>query len=141
MVDDAKNVMLAIGDSMKAAIVTARALLGISGVALLLLGIAFWTGHALALIPLHMILGGVLMLSLWILVAISFYMRVALRLGIVVVVWSLAVALLGMTHAHLLPGYGHWVIQVLHLLIGIAAMGLGGVLATRLSSRATPRSR
>jgi len=42
---------------MKAAIVTARALLGISGVALLLLAIAFWTGHALTLISLHIFFG------------------------------------------------------------------------------------
>lgn len=40
---------------MNIAIVVSVVLLGISNVALLLLGVLFWTGHALALIPLHML--------------------------------------------------------------------------------------
>lgn len=35
---------------MKIAIIVSRVLLDISGVALLLLGILFWTGHALVLV-------------------------------------------------------------------------------------------
>lgn len=120
---------------MKAAIIVSRVLLGISGVALLLLGILFWTGHVLTLIPLHMLLGAVLVLSMWMLVAISLYARTAMGLAAVVLAWSLVVPLLGMTQMQLLPGSGHWIIQVLHLLVGIAAMGLGGVLAKRLTAR------
>lgn len=120
---------------MKAAIVSARVLLGISGVALLLLGILFWTGHALTLIPLHMLLGALLVLSMWMLVALSFYARMAMTLAAVVLVWSLIVPLLGMAQMRLLPGGAHWIVQVLHLLVGVAAMGLGGVLAKRLTAR------
>lgn len=119
---------------MKAAIIVARMLLGVSGVALLLLGVLFWTGHALALIPLHMLLGAILVLSMWMLVAISLYARVAMGFAAVVLVWSLVTPLLGMTQVQLLPGSGHWIVQVLHLLVGIAAMGLGGVLAKRLTA-------
>lgn len=118
---------------MKTAIIVSRALLGLSGVALLLLGVLFWTGHALTLVPLHMLLGALLVLSLWMLVAISLYARTAMGFAAVVLVWSLIVPLLGMTQMQLLPGSGHWMIQVLHLLVGIAAMGLGGVLAKRLT--------
>lgn len=118
---------------MKTAIIVSRALLGLSGVALLLLGVLFWTGHALTLVPLHMLLGALLVLSLWMLVAISMYARTAMGFAAVVLVWSLIVPLLGMTQMQLLPGSGHWMIQVLHLLVGIAAMGLGGVLAKRLT--------
>lgn len=120
---------------MKTAILVARVLLGISGVALLALGVLFWTGHALTLIPLHMLLGALLVLSMWMLVAISLYARTAMGFAAVVLVWSLIVPLLGMTQMQLLTGSGHWIIQVLHLLVGIAAMGLGGVLAKRLMAR------
>lgn len=120
---------------MKIAIIVSRVLLGISGVALLLLGILFWTGHALTLVPLHMLLGALLVLSMWMLVAISLHARTAMGFAAVVLVWSLIVPLLGMAQMQLLPGGGHWVVQVLHLLVGIAAMGLGGVLAKRLTAQ------
>lgn len=120
---------------MKIAIIVSRVLLGISGVALLLLGILFWTGHALTLVPLHMLLGALLVLSMWMLVAISLHARTAMGFAAVVLVWSLIVPLLGMAQMQLLPGSGHWVVQVLHLLVGIAAMGLGGVLAKRLTAQ------
>ncbi|HET7930536.1 MAG TPA: hypothetical protein VFL63_04000 [Rhodanobacteraceae bacterium] len=120
---------------MKSAIIVARAVLGSSGVLLLLLGIAFWTGHALTLIPLHMALGAVLVLSMWMLAALGFYTRTATPLAVVVLVWSLIVPWLGMMQTQLLPGGAHWVIRALHLLVGIAAMGLGGVLAKRLMAR------
>ncbi len=81
---------------MKSAIIVARAVLGSSGVLLLLLGIAFWTGHALTLIPLHMALGAVLVLSMWMLAALGFYTRTATPLAVVVLVWSLIVPWLGM---------------------------------------------
>ncbi|MBN8737347.1 MAG: hypothetical protein J0H27_13900 [Xanthomonadales bacterium] len=120
---------------MKIAIIASRVLLGVSGVALLLLGILFWTGHALTLVPLHMLLGALLVLSMWMLVAISLHARTAMGFAAVVLAWSLIVPLLGMTQMQLLPGSGHWMIQVLHLLVGIAAMGLGGVLAKRLTAQ------
>lgn len=120
---------------MKIAIIVSRVLLGISGVALLLLGILFWTGHALTLVPLHMLLGALLVLSMWMLVAISLHARTAMGFAAVVLVWSLIVPLLGMAQMQLLPGSGHWVVQVLHLLVGIVAMGLGGVLAKRLTAQ------
>ena len=43
-----------------------------------------------------------------------------------------------MSQTRLLPGDAHWVIQVLHLLIGIGAMGLGQGLATRIKQIHTP---
>ncbi|MCL4301796.1 MAG: hypothetical protein KJ077_39240 [Anaerolineae bacterium] len=36
---------------------------------------------------------------------------------------------LGLTQAQLWPGAFHWVIQLIHLVVGLAAMGLGDRLA------------
>jgi hypothetical protein len=49
-----------------------------------------------------------------------------------VAVGGLVVLVLGMTQTSLLPGSSHWVIQVLHLLIGMAAVGSGEAIGGRL---------
>ena len=42
-----------------------------------------------------------------------------------------------MTQTQLLPGSWHWVIQVLHLLLGLGAMGQGEGLAARIKRART----
>lgn len=46
--------------------------------------------------------------------------------------------MLGMSQTRLLPGDAHWVIRVLHLLVGIVAMSLGQGLASRIKQIHTP---
>ncbi len=36
----------------------------------------------------------------------------------------MAVPILGLTQTQLLPGQSHWVIEVVHLLVGLGAIGL-----------------
>ena len=45
---------------------------------------------------------------------------------------GLIALLLGITQDSLLPGGAHWVIQVLHLLLGVAAVGSGEMIGGRL---------
>jgi hypothetical protein len=45
-----------------------------------------------------------------------------------------------LNQARLLPGDFHWIIQVLHLLVGLAAIGLGEDLAGRIRNRAAQGS-
>ena len=116
----------------------AQILIRICGPAALVLGVLFWTGNALTLIPVHMLAGIVLVLALWtlaIMAAVSGVQRglVALAIG-----WGLIVPMLGMSQNQLLPGSLHWVIQGLHLLFGIVAMGLGNGLARRIKQIQTP---
>jgi hypothetical protein len=107
-------------------------LIGISGLTAVVLGVLFWTGNALRLLPIHMLAGFVLVLTLWVLALLA--RRAGVRPGFValVIVWDLTVPILGLTQTQLLPGQAHWVIRVLHLLIGMGAMGLGQGLATRI---------
>ncbi|MBX6332057.1 MAG: hypothetical protein IRY91_09440, partial [Gemmatimonadaceae bacterium] len=49
----------------------ARWLVRLCGIALIILGILFWAGRALSLVPLHMLLGLVLVLALWVLAGIG----------------------------------------------------------------------
>ncbi|TMD91480.1 MAG: hypothetical protein E6I73_04175 [Chloroflexi bacterium] len=106
--------------------------LRISGALLILLGLAIWTGRADAIIPVHEFLGFVLVLSLWTLA--FFGARAGVPRGIVIaaIAWGLIAPLLGLTQANLLTNNWHWVIQVLHLLVGLAAIGTGEGLVQRM---------
>jgi hypothetical protein len=103
-----------------------------TGALLILLGVTFWTGNALQLIPVHIFLGIVLVLSLWMLAAIAGASGVQMRWVILAVAWGLILPVLGLTQDRLLAGGWHWTIQVLHLLIGLGAMGQGEGLAMRM---------
>lgn len=120
---------------MKSIILIARILLSLFGIALVLLGILFWTGHALSLLPLHMALGGLFVVCMWVLAVLGLLARGSRMFALLVLIWSLIVPALGVTQLRLLPGSDHWVIQVIHLLVGIIAMGLGHSLARRLGRR------
>lgn len=104
---------------------------------LLVLGVLFWTGHALTLINVHMLLGVLFVIALWTLSGIAAASHQPVWLVVVGVAWGLLVLVLGVTQQRLLPGSAHWVIDVLHLLIGLAALGLGETLAGRVRSRST----
>jgi len=103
--------------------------LRISGVLLILLGLAIWTGRADAIIPVHEFFGFVLVLSLWTLA--FFAARARVQRGVVVAgfAWGLIAPILGLTQANLLTNDWHWIIQILHLLVGLAAIGTGEGLA------------
>jgi hypothetical protein len=116
---------------MRTAINVARMLVRLDGIVMIILGTLFWTGNALALIPLHMLLGFLLVLALWTLALLAARSGVHPGLVAVAIVWGFVVPILGMNQDALLPGPAHWVIQVLHLLVGLAAIGLGEMLGRR----------
>jgi hypothetical protein len=106
--------------------------LRLSGVLLILLGLAIWTGRADSIIPVHEFIGLILVLSLWTLAFLA--ARAGVQRGIVVAAfaWGLIAPILGLTQANLLTNDWHWVIQILHLLVGLAAIGTGEGLAQRM---------
>lgn len=120
---------------MKYIVLIARSLISLFGIALVVLGILFWTGHALSLLSLHMALGGLFVVCMWVLALIGFLTRGSRGFALIVLVWSLIVPLLGVTQLRLMPGAGHWVIQAAHLLVGLIAMGLAHSLARRIGRR------
>jgi hypothetical protein len=116
---------------MKTAATIIQVLIRLLGLVVIVLGLLFWTGNALTLVPVHMLLGMTLVLLLWTQAVLA--ARAGGDAGLVAlgVVWGLVVVALGMMQSRLLPGEFHWVIKVLHLLVGIAAIGLADRLAGR----------
>ncbi len=117
---------------MKTATTVAQMLVRICGLLLIALGILFWTGNALTLIPVHMLLGVILVLSLWTLAGIAAASGVTPGFVVVAFLWGLLVPVLGITQDGILTGGLHWLIQVLHLLVGLAAIGQAEGLAARI---------
>lgn len=120
---------------MKATATALRIFVGLDGLVLIALGLLFWTGNAGALVPVHMLLGIALVLALWMLAVLAAAAGVNLGLVALAFVWGLIVPALGLTQERLLPGGAHWLIQVLHLLVGITAIALAQVLAMRIIAR------
>lgn len=113
----------------------AQMLVRVTGVAQILLGMFFWAGIATGLVPVHMIIGLVLVLGLWTLAVVGLRARASRGLVALSIVWGLVVPALGMTQEQLLPGSLHPIIQILHLVVGIAAMGMAETLAGQIRER------
>jgi hypothetical protein len=128
---------------MQTATVITRWVVRIAGLTQIVLGLMFWSGYALLLIPLHMLIGMVLVLGLWFLVV--FASRAGLHQGLVALafLWGLVLPVFGVTHIGLFPGEWHWVVRLVHLLLGIGALYLAERLAEhvlRRGARETARS-
>jgi hypothetical protein len=104
----------------------------ITGVLQLLLGLLFWTGDALGLIPVHMLLGTLLVLALWLLAVSASQLGIPVGMAAGAGVLGLLVLIVGFGQTSMLPGSAHWVIQVIHLLLGLAAIASAEMIGGRL---------
>jgi hypothetical protein len=120
---------------MQIATTTAQWVVRLTGATQVALGLLFWNGRALTLVPVHMMVGLGFVLGLWVLAGLA--ARAGVRPGLVLVaaLWGIAVLALGITQGRLLPGPAHWVVAVLHLLVGFAAMALAALLAAQIGKR------
>ena len=124
---------------MRIALIVAQTLVRILGSIMIILGLLFWTGNALALIPVHMLLGLTLVLTLWTMSGLAARSGKQPRLVALAIVWGFVVPILGYSQDSLLLGPAHWLIQVVHLLVGLTAIGLAETLARRALIRLSLR--
>jgi hypothetical protein len=105
----------------------------------LALGLAFWTGNLLALVPAHMLNGLLFTLLFEAQAGLAAWAGVSWRLVLLSVAWGLLVPWLGVTQTALLPGDLHWLVRVVHLLVGLVAIGLAQRLARGAQARLAER--
>ncbi len=117
---------------MRKAVSTLQILVRISGAIQIILGVLFWAGIALSLLPVHIFFGSVLVLSLWTLAILAARAGVSPGQVALALVWGLVLPIVGLTQGQLLVGPEHWLIQVVHLLLGIGAIGQAENLARRI---------
>ena len=117
----------------------ARWIVRLTGPTQVVLGLLFWTGRALTLLPLHMLMGMLFVLAYLVLAGLAAWAALRPALVVLTVAWGLVIPAFGIIQSRLLPGPAHWVVKLAHLLIGIVAM----VVATRLARfiRSNPHRR
>ena len=100
----------------------------------LILGIIFWTGNADSLQIVHILLGIIAVLALWT-IGIAQGLRRGGSFGIALATFIVGflAALVGLFQKGWLPepNANHWIIQVIHLLIGLSMIGLGEMINGR----------
>jgi hypothetical protein len=110
----------------------ASAVLSFAGLLALILGLLIWTQSASNLIQLHMLVGFLAVGALWVIGLGQLFAKggswtlAALALGV-----GAAMIIIGWTQSTLMPGAFHWVIQLVHLLLGLLVIGVGHIGAGR----------
>lgn len=97
----------------------------------LILGILFWVGIAHRLVLLHMLVGILFVASLWAVGVFQAMRGGSLGLTLGTFVLGLIIAIFGLAQESILPGSGHAVVQVIHLLLAVLGIGLGEMSAAR----------
>ena len=110
----------------------ASAVLTMDALLALISGILFCTGTAVNLIALHMLLGFLAVGALWV---IGMTQALAQHGSWIVAACALiagaVMIVLGMMQSSLLPGEYHWIIQAIHLALGLLTIGIGHMAAAR----------
>ena len=112
---------------------TARILqivVGIAGLCARVLGLFIWIANS-DLTDIHMLFGLLVTLGLLVMSIIALTARGLRIWGVVGIVYAIIVPIFGELQATMLVGHLHWLIQTLHMLIGIGAIVLTGFLGAR----------
>lgn len=106
----------------------ASVVLSLAGVLALILGLLMWAGHGPNLIQMHMLLGLLAVGALWIIgIAQTFSRAGSWFIAACAVVVGAVMIVIGLNQARLMLGPFHWVIQVLHLVLGLLVIGIGHI--------------
>ncbi len=100
----------------------------------LILGLLFWFGIAEPrwLVLIHMFIGILFVAAIWLLgLAQGLQKNGSLGLVLGTFLVGLIIAIFGMIQQGLMQPSGHWVIQIIHLLLAIAGIGIGEASAAR----------
>jgi len=96
----------------------------------LITGIIFWTGNADPLQIVHIILGIIAVLALWTLGIMQGIYGGSFGVALASFLVGFLLALVGLFQKNWLPT-NHWIIQVIHLVLGLAVIGMGEMMAGR----------
>lgn len=107
----------------------------VTGPAQVVLGVLFWMGFARGAVPVHMAVGLAFVLAIWTLAGLGAGAGVGAARAVAVAALGAFVLGFGIVHPRILTGSLHWVVQVVHLLVGIAAMVAAGRLAGAIRAR------
>jgi hypothetical protein len=114
-------------------------LIRLTGLLQVVLGVFIWTGNYDSFIGIHTVSGVVLVLSLVVLAGLAATSGIHWGRVTLAFIWAVVVLVFGLTQERILPGSSHWVIQVVHLLLGLGAIGQGEFLGRLIKARLAQR--
>lgn len=120
---------------MNGTTIVARWVLRIAGIVQIVLGLIFWTGRAMGYLPFHLMNGFLIVLALWTLAILALVAGARRGLAALALLWGLVTPALGITQTTLMIGNLHWIVRVVHLLVGLIALGVGDTLAGAILAR------
>lgn len=123
---------------MNLSIVLLRWVIRLAGLAGLVLGIVIWSGSGYRYLQSHIWLGFIVTFSLLLLVLFALLSRVRPALPLLGLAWAVLLPVIGIAQLRIVLGPNHWTVRVLHLILGIGAIGFGEVLAKRALLRNRP---
>ena len=110
----------------------ASVVLTLAGLLSLILGLLFWTGTAANLISMHMLLGLLTVGALWVIgIGQAFSSGGTWVIAACAVVLGAVTIVIGQYQRSLMVGDFHWVIEVIHLVLGLLTIGMGHMGAAR----------
>ena len=111
----------------------ARWLVRLLGVLQLIMGLLIWFQNAFGMINPHMLLGVLLVVAMLIVAVVSTQLGAPLGMAAGLAVLALVILAFGVTQESILPGDNHWIIRVLHPLVGLAGVGLSEAICGRVA--------
>jgi len=108
----------------------------LTGLALIVLGALIWAGNP-ALKNAHMGLGLLFVIALWSITVAGAIARTGTALVLRGAIWGVVVLWLGMVQARIWPGESHVYVRVLHLVVGLVAIGIAEMFAARIKKGLT----
>lgn len=123
---------------MKIATTLSQVLVRAAGLIQVVLGVLLWAGIGGDLVAVHVLVGLALVIGLWTLGLMAARSGVGSGLVGLALAWGLLVPLVGRVEDRVAMADVHAAIQVLHLLIGLGAVGVAEVLADRIRRRPSP---
>jgi hypothetical protein len=110
----------------------ASVVLSFAGLLALILGLLVWTNRGLSLIQMHMLLGLLAVGALWVIgIGQAFSRGGSWVIAASALVIGAAMIVIGLNQSALMLGPFHWVIQLIHLVLGLLVIGMGHIGASR----------
>ena len=100
-------------------------------------GLGLWSGRLYSLVDMHRTVGVIYVVLLWVLAIIALVQRRSAKVAAFGILWGFVIAMLGFAQQGILIGDLHWVVRVVHLIIGLAAMPIAERLAPRIRAATT----
>ena len=106
----------------------------LAGIGAMTLGLLHWF-FRISFIEFHMLFGLLLTLTLLSAGIVALFTKGVRALGAIAIGFALIVPVFGITQMQILVGDFHWLIRVVHLLVGVAAVSLTGRICEQIKQK------